>query len=291
MRVALLGLGLIGGSIARALRRDGGDWSIAAWSPTGVGPRQALAAGFVDEAADSPAVAVRDADLVVLAGPPFATLEHVAGLGRGELAAVGPDTVVTDVASTKALIRLTADDNGLRFVGGHPMAGRERSGWEAAAENLFDGRPWILVPGRHARPGDADLVAGLARACGARPIEMTAEDHDAAVAAISHLPLVASAALVEAVAGVDGEPPRPSWPAVANLAAGGWESMSRLARGDVEMGSGIVATNAGPIADALRELRAAIDGWLVELERDGGPDVDRVRSKLATARARLEESR
>ena len=291
MRVALLGLGLIGGSIARALRRDGGDWTIAAWSPTGDGPRRALEAGVVDEAADTPRAAVHDAELVVLAGPPLATLEQVGALGRRELAEVGPDTVVTDVASTKALICLTADDNGLRFVGGHPMAGQESSGWEVASDDLFDGRPWILVPGRHAQPGDADLVAALARACGASPIEMTAEDHDAAVAAISHLPLVAAAALVEAVAGADGEPPREAWPAAANLAAGGWESMTRLARGDVAMGSGILATNAGPIADAIRELRDALDAWLVELEREDGPNVDRVRTKLAAARERLEERR
>jgi prephenate dehydrogenase len=291
MRVALLGLGLIGGSIARSLRRDRGDWWIAAWSPTGDGPRSALEAGVVDEAADAPAAAMRDADLVVLAGPPLATLDQVGALGRGELAQVGPDTVVTDVASTKALIRLTADDHGLRFVGGHPMAGRESNGWLAATDDLFEGRPWILVPGRHARPGDADRVAALARACRARPIEMTAEDHDAAVAAISHLPLVAAAALVEAVAGVDGASPRASWPAASGLAAGGWESMTRLARGDVAMGSGILATNAGPIADAIRELRAALDAWLVELERDGGPDVDRLRTKLAAARERLDEPR
>ena len=105
------------------------------------------------------------------------------------------------------------------------MAGRELSGYAAAEEGLFHGRPWIVVPGRAAHAGDRERVEALARACGAVPMEMTADEHDAAVAAISHLPLVVAAALVEAVAGDGTGPARPDWPAAAGLAApraGAW---------------------------------------------------------------------
>ncbi len=290
MRVALLGFGLIGGSIARALRRDGGAWTIAAWSPSGAGPRHALSDRMVDEASATPADAVRGADLVVLAGPPLACLAQIDELAGPLAGALGPDALVTDVASTKEAIGRRADTTGLRFVGGHPMAGLEVTGYDASTADLFDGRPWVVVPGTGAQRGDQARVGALALACGAQPIEMTAHEHDAAVAGISHLPLVVAAALVEAVAGVDGAN-RPDWPAAALLAAGGWQGMTRLARGDEEMGAGIIATNGEAIAGRLRELRSVLDGWLDELDRDGGPDAGAVAARLAATRRRLEEGR
>lgn len=288
--MALLGFGLIGGSIARALRRDSGDWTIAAWSPSGTGPRVARSHDVLDEASSSPADAVRGAGLVVLAGPPLACLALIDDLAGPLADALDAGAVVTDVASTKEVIGRRADLAGLRFVGGHPMAGRERTGYEAAAADLFDGRPWVVVPGARAQPGDRMLVHDLATACGARPTDMSAHEHDTAVAAISHLPLVVAAALVEAVAGVGDGPVRPDWPVAAGLAAGGWEGVTRLARGDEAMGAGIIATNGPAIAARIRDLRAALDDWLRELDREGGPDASAVAARLASVRLRLEES-
>lgn len=289
MRVALLGFGLIGGSIAHALRRTRPEWSLAAWSPSGSGPEAAAAAGLVDVAAGSPADAIDGAELVVLAAPPLACLELIdtlAGSLRDHLAV---STVVTDVASTKSAIVARADELGLRFVGGHPMAGREVSGFGAADPDLFRDRPWVIVPGAMADEDDRARVESLAVACGARPIVMDARDHDAAVAAISHLPLVVAAALVEAVAGGEG-PAREGWTTAAGLAASGWQGMTRLARGDAEMGAGIAATNAAPVAARLRDLRAVLDEWLAALERPGGPDEVELTARLSAAKRRLEES-
>ena len=117
---------------------------------------------------------------------------------------------------------------------------------------------------------------------------MDAAEHDAAVAAISHLPLVLAAALVEAVSGPAGAP-RADWPQAAGLAAGGWRDMTRLARGDAAMGAGILATNGPAVAARLRDLRAVIDDWLAALERPGGPDEAALADRLEAARARLEE--
>ena len=291
MRIGLLGLGLIGGSLARALRDparpDGpAGWTVAAWTPSGHGPAAALEDGVIDRAAASPEEAIEGADLVVLAGPApdcLEQLDELAGPWRGLPAA---DAVITDVASTKEAIVLRATALGLRFVGGHPMAGRETSGYGASSADLFVERPWVVVPTSDVAA--VERVERLARACGAHPVRLGAAAHDRAVAGISHLPLVVAAALVEAVAGNGQAGPPPDWPIAAGLAATGWRDTTRLARGDVAMGAGIIATNAPAIAGRIRELVTALDGWLAELERPGGPDAGEIAERLRTARDRLE---
>jgi prephenate dehydrogenase len=291
MRIALLGLGLIGGSIARAVRLHG--WSVAAWTPAGEGPRRALEARVIDMAAPTVAAAVEGADLVVLAAPASACLALLDELAGPARAALGPDAVVTDVASTKVLLGERARALGLRFVGGHPMAGRESSGFPAADPALFRGRPWVIV----APPGDEAAgarVALLAAACGARPVQLGAAEHDAAVAAISHAPLVLAAALVEAMAGGPGEPEAAGWPAAASLASSGWASATRLALGDPAMGAAIARTNAAPLAARLREARRRLDEWIALLEagdEEGLPDEQALRARFAAARARLAAAR
>jgi len=118
---------------------------------------------------------------------------------------------------------------------------------------------------------------------------MDAATHDAAVAGISHLPLVLAAALVEAVAIGDGDPAAKGRPFIPDLSAGGWRDMTRLARGDVSMGAGIAATNAAALADRIRDLQAVLDGWLRDLEASGGPDAAAITARLAAARGRLAE--
>ena len=298
MRVGFLGFGLIAGSIARAIRANPAtaDWAIAAWSPSGDGPSRGLAEGIVDVAAAEPEIVLPDADLVVLAAPATVCLTLIDRLGGPWRPLLRADAVVTDVASTKTLIVARADAAGLRFVGGHPMAGRETAGYGAAAADLFVDRPWIVVPGAFAGPEDTVRVETLARACSARVVTMEATTHDRAVAGISHLPLVVSAALVEAIA-IGGDPAgvpgsaSEDWPIAAGLAAGGWRDATRVARGDPVMGAAIASTNAPALAARLRDLRAVLDAWLNELERPGGPDEAAMVQRLAAARAILDERR
>ncbi len=294
MKVTFLGLGLIGGSIARAIHAGG--WTVSAWTPSGRGPAAALAAGVADLAPRDLATAVGGADLVVLAAPPTACLTLLDALAGPAGDALG-GAVVTDVASTKAVIVARAAELGLRFVGGHPMAGREVSGFDAADADLLRDRPWVVVPVPGGADRDPDAIArveALARACGARPVRMDAAAHDAAVAGVSHLPLVLAAALVEAVAGGPGAPPAPGWDAAASLAATGWAGATRLARGDPAMAAGIAATNAGPLAARLRAVRGRLDEWLALLDapaaesRGGLPDEAVLRDRFERARARLE---
>ena len=287
MRLALLGLGLIGGSVARAVRASG--WDVVAWTPSGAGPARAAAAGQLTRAESSLEAAVVGADLVVLAAPPTACLGLLDELARPGRSALGVNAVVTDVASTKAVIVAHAAARGIRFVGGHPMAGRESSGYAAADPELFRDRPWVIVPAAGDEDG-ATRVERLARACGARPVRMAADAHDAAVAAISHAPLVLAAALVEAMAGRPGATPPPGWAEASALAASGWHSATRLARGDPAMGAGIAATNSGPLAARLRDVRARLDEWIALLEAptvDGRPDEAALLARLVGVRARL----
>jgi prephenate dehydrogenase len=193
---------------------------------------------------------------------------------------------VTDVASTKRALAEAAIEAGIPYVGGHPMAGRETSGFDAADAALFQDRPWVITAGVNG--GDVAAVRALALACGARPVELPPPLHDRLVASISHLPLVASVALVEAVAGA-GATPASDWEDALVLAAGGWRDTTRLARGDATMGAEILASNGEAVAAVLREYRDRIDEWLLLLAAPGGPDVESLRVRLAAAKARLEE--
>ena len=184
---------------------------LVAWSPTGDGPRLALADDVLDAVAASPAEAIDGADLIVLAAPPLdclALLDELAGPLRGGLRA---DATITDVASTKGAIVASADAHGLRFVGGHPMAGREVDGLCVRARPTCSaiGRGSSFRGGRDGRRCRA-RSNGWRPACGAIPMRMEAEAHDRAVAGTSHLPLVLAAALVEAVAD-RGDSSRPAW--------------------------------------------------------------------------------
>jgi prephenate dehydrogenase len=165
------------------------------------------------------------------------------------------------------------------------MAGRETAGYDAATADLFVDRPWVVVPS--ADPAAVERVEALARAARARPVRLSATAHDDAVAGISHLPLVAAAALVEAVAGDPAAPAR-GWADARALAATGWRDMTRLARGDVAMGMGIAATNAPAIARRLRAYIQVLEGWAEALDRPGGPDTDGIERRLTAARAVLE---
>jgi len=292
MQIGFIGFGLIGGSIARALRANeaSAGWTVTAWSPSGDGTRRAAEEGAIDRAAGSPREVLVDADLLVLAGPATACLDTLDDIDGPWRASLPRQAVITDVASTKAALVARADAAGLRFVGGHPMAGLEASGYAASRADLFVDRPWVLVPGRVADAVDVARVAELVDACRARIVRLDAETHDRAVAGISHLPFLLAAALVEAVVGPKAGASTGEWHVARDLAATGWRDMTRLARGDPEMGAAIAATNAIAVASRLRDLRAVLGEWQAELERPGGPDEAAMLDRLRAARAILENA-
>ncbi len=288
MRLAIVGFGLIGGSIARALAaRDAGRWEVTAWSRSADGPRAALADGVIDAVAPSAAGAVAGAELVVLAASPLANLGLVTEVGPS-VAATG--ATLSDVTSAQgAVARAAAAVPGLHHVGGHPMAGIEARGYEAARADLFVGRPWIVLPGSAALPEDVARVEELAVACGARPVALDPETHDRLVAAVSHLPLLVAAALAETVTGTD------TWVGAAPLASGGWRDATRVARGDPDLGAGIAALNRDRLLEWLDRFSMVLDSWRADLAAlPSTPDAgaaEALRQRFDRARVALDGAR
>jgi prephenate dehydrogenase len=237
VRVGIIGLGLMGGSLALALRQARPGLALVGSDRDPATMREALRLGMVAEGDP------RDADVIVLAAPIPALPDLLAGL-RGHRG------VVTDMASTKSRVMGWAAAAGVDLVGGHPMCGRERSGIAAANGAIFQGAPWVLTR-------DQPAVTELVRAAGAEPRFMDAERHDRLVAGVSHAAFLVSAAYVLALT-TGGE-----WEDMKRVAGPGFRDMSRLAAGDPQLYTAVVSTNRDPI---LRSL-AAVEASLAKLRR------------------------
>ena len=248
LHIAVLGLGLIGGSAAQAWRNRG--HRITGWSRRAETVSLAAIRGIIDDGANSAASAVHGADVVVLA-PPVLAMREV-------LRAIAPKlrtgAIVTDVASTKQAPERWASEllpAHTHWVGAHPMAGKELSGLSHVDPDLFRGRTWVVVPPPGASRDAVSTVERLGQELGSRIIEMDAASHDEAVAYVSHLPFMVSTALSAAVIGSERFV---AWSAVA---ASGLRDMTRLASGDALMHRDICATNRDQIAGAMERFAAA----------------------------------
>jgi prephenate dehydrogenase len=259
MRIAVLGVGLIGGSIGLAARARA-DAEVCGYDPDPRVRERALELGAIDGAADGVAEAVRGAQAVFVAAPVGALPETVAAA----LAAAGPDCVVTDVGSTKrALAAASADE---RFVGGHPLAGAETEGVEHAREDLFDGATWYLTPARESTAGVLyERLHALLRRLGARPAAIDAETHDRLMACVSHLPHVLANLLAAQAAGTLEAP----GDAAERLPAVGpsFRDAIRVAGANSAIWTDIYLSNADALSRAIDELgarlgqvRAMLDG-------------------------------
>jgi prephenate dehydrogenase len=249
-RVAVVGLGLLGGSLARALRERG-----LADEVVGTGRRaDALAAacrsGVVDRTAEVEE-AVAGADLVVLATPVGA----MAALLERAAPHLGPDCVVTDVGSVKGPVVETLPGRlptGVHFVGSHPMAGSHLRGVEHARADLFEGAPCVVTPSGDADAAAVERVEALWRALGARVVRRSPDAHDAQVAWTSHVPHVLAFAFARALGAAPAE--------AAEVSGTGFRDFTRIAHSDPELWSDILCANrkalSGPLQRAAEELAA-----------------------------------
>lgn len=252
LRSALVvGTGLVGTSVALALRRHAVSVHLTDRDPVALRRAADLGAGTSEPATEQ-------VDLAVVAVPPSVTAEVVAGLLAGNGAAT-----VLDTASVKAdVVRAVAHRVGPapHFVGTHPMAGSERSGPGAARADLFEGRPWVVTPG-DADPRSVTRARLLVELCGGIVVEMDAAAHDVAVALVSHVPQVA-ASLVAARLAEGTEP------ALA-LTGQGLRDVTRVAASDPGLWVDVLCANAGPVARLLTELRQDVDTVLRSLTEVG----------------------
>ena len=251
-RVAILGTGLIGGSFGLALRRSYPKISVVGWDKPVVLDR-ALELDAITAAASSLEDAVRDADLVYVALPISVTLESLPAIA----AAAKAGALVTDACSTKTVICQLAAKTftaGARFLGGHPVAGKEISGINRATADLFHGAHYALI----AAPEDGDLrvkeFMALIRKLGAEPLLCDAETHDWAAGIVSHLPQLVAVALARVVNDETDETGLP-----ASLAGSGLRDTVRLAGSPYAVWRDICLTNSENISRALDRMSQAID--------------------------------
>jgi prephenate dehydrogenase len=285
MRVAILGVGLIGGSVGMACRRRL-EGSVTGFDSDSATLERALEAGALDETAASVAEACEGAELVFCAAP----VSALPGIAREALEAAGPECVVTDVGSTKREI-VTALGEDERFIGGHPLAGAETSGVEHARAELFEGARWYLTPTTYSGGLLYDRLQRTLAELGARPQAIDAGTHDRLMATVSHLPHVIANVLVNQAASElsdEGERLPEAGPSLRDS--------TRVAGSNSRIWVDILASNRESVAAAidatvkrLQEAsalilegdREAVAGWhqdagedrrrLLEAERGGGP--------------------
>lgn len=248
--VRIVGTGLLGASIGLALRERGVEVQLADASPSALRLAADYGAGRAAEPDDAPA-------LVVVAVPPEAVPTTVVA----ELAA-HPDALVTDVASVKSSILAELRAHGVdltRYVGSHPMAGRERGGAVSARADLFLGRPWVIAPHEDVLDAQLHAIEDLALDVGAAPVRMSAEQHDHGVALVSHVPqVVASLLAARLVAAADAE---------VGLAGQGLRDTTRIAASNPELWVQILGANSAAVSGILAEYRDDLDR-LIEALRD-----------------------
>jgi prephenate dehydrogenase len=251
-RIAIIGTGLIGTSIALGLKKKGPRGiEIVGSDRSRDNAREALQMKAFDRIEPSPGRAVSGAALVIIATPILSIRDVMEQIGES----LDPGVVVTDTGSTKAEIMRWASmllPTNVAFVGGHPMAGKTDAGPSAADAALFNGARWVVTASRHAPKDAIELVLGLARTLDATPQFMDPDEHDAYVAAISHLPLMAATALFQLARSSE------AWPEMSLLAAGGFKDTTRLAGTDSAMAHDIAITNRTQIAHWLQRYRDAL---------------------------------
>jgi prephenate dehydrogenase len=280
-QLAVIGLGLIGGSAARAFRAAGVVGAITGFDTDAEQLLRAVELGVIDRAADTAAEAVQGADIVLIAVPVLATAAALQACRPG----LRDETVVTDVGSTKlaALAAATAVFGSLppRFVAAHPIAGTEKSGVANAQPGLFRGHRVILTPHPAQDAAALALVAGLWEAAGARVVRMDAARHDAIFAATSHLPHLIAYSFVDMLARLENADTD-----IFPNAGGGFRDFTRIASSSPRMWHDIVRANAQPVAALLRRQIGELQELLGLIENGQWDALQEVFQRARDARER-----
>lgn len=259
-KVAIVGCGLIGGSLALALARSDDHEVVAVHDSDAASAAAAVAAGAAARVATSITDAANDVDVVVVG----VAVSNIAETVCAVLDASGPATVVTDVGSVKgplvAAVEAERPDRASRYCGGHPMAGSERQGFAAADADLFHNAIWVVTPTDATDDDAITRTARLASAAGASPLALAPQVHDTTVAVVSHVPHVAAAALMNVAQNRAADAP------VLRLAAGGFRDVTRIAAGSPRVWEDILAENAGAIRDALDAYIAGLSAIRADLD-------------------------
>ena len=274
MRIALIGVGLIGGSVGLAARARLDDVRVVGWDPHPPTLQTAVSVGAIDETAPTLEAAVADADLVVVAAP----MKQLPEIVQRALRAAPAECAVTDVGSVKHPVIEAAGEDG-RHLAGHPLAGAESAGVHHARADLFDGATWYLVPHERSHGTRFEQVHRFVSQIGARPATIDAATHDRLMATVSHVPHVLANVLVEQVGEASGEDQ--SVPATGPS----FRDVTRVAGANPPLWGGIYAANADALADQLDRVIARLTDVSARIR--AGEDLTDWQAGAAQLRRRL----
>lgn len=274
MNVGIVGLGLIGGSLALDLRPKG--YRILGVSRKEETCRAARDRGIVDDASTNLSL-LATADLIFICSP----VSLIVPIVKELIPHLSAEAILTDVGSVKAPIVQEISQIWPNFVGGHPMAGTAESGLDAAISNLFVGRPYVLTPIETTPPEAVKTVAEIARSLGSQIYFCTPEDHDRAVAWISHLPVMVSAGLI---ASCISEPDAAVLKLAQNLASSGFKDTSRVGGGNPELGVMMARYNRGELLRSLKQYRHTLDKLIADIEREDWDSLEQQLKQTQQAR-------
>lgn len=265
--VGFIGLGLIGGSIAKCIRNAHPDYHIIACGASGKTLEAALNDHTVDEIFPQVDFHLAACNLIFLCAPVEYNIGYLPVLKN----IIGEHCLITDVGSTKAEIHEAVNRLGLsrHFIGGHPMAGSEKSGYAYSNDHLLENAWYVLTPTDDSDPDALDLMLDCIHDCRAQHIVLNYQEHDRIVAAISHVPHLIAAGLVNLVQ--DNDNPLHQ---MKQLAAGGFKDITRIASSSPVMWEQICTSNTAPIADILRKYISIMEDILVDVEKQDGKAIN-----------------
>lgn len=279
--VAVVGIGVMGGSLGLALRHRAGVGRVVGFDPDPDVRARAVARGAVSEAADTVAGAVADARIVFVAAPVSSTVS----VAREAIAASAADCLVTDVASSKAgILAALTEEERRRFIGGHPICGSERGGVDHARDGMFEGATYFLTPSDETRPDLYERLHHLISRIGARPSAIDADAHDRILALVSHLPHVIASALIHQAASTT-----PRGREALRSAGPSFSDLTRVAGANPPLWADILMANAEAVAEAIDDHARRLGG-VADLVRDGDQArIEEFFQRAADERARLGE--
>jgi prephenate dehydrogenase len=265
-KIAIIGLGLIGGSLARALHEKLGFCGITAVDTNKRALDMALDQGIIEKGITEPDSSVYSSDIIFICTPVNQTLEYIAELAPR----IKETCIITDVGSTKEEIirQVKSMQRPPCFIGGHPMAGAERSGFENSYAHLFENAYYVLTPSASTTPESLEALSDIIAGIGAIPIVMSAEEHDMAAAGISHLPHVIAAALVNLVRELDQGTGR-----MQALAAGGFRDITRIASSNPVIWESIVLSNKKHLIRLVEQFRKSLESFSENLKNGDSEEI------------------
>jgi len=284
-KITIFGVGLMGGSLALCFKGKP-DLHIVGHSKNPASLEKYLSRGVVDEATASLEDAAKDADFIFLCVPVGNLEEYMAELQKLKLK---PGCIITDVGSTKASVARYAEEidwKGAVFIGGHPMAGSERSGVEAASSHLYENAFYVLTPGPRVPEEAYDRLVELLRYTKAQIVRVDASQHDEIVGAISHLPHIIAVALVNQIAGYNRDNDL-----YESLAAGGFRDITRIASSEPAIWRDILLNNRDVMLKLMKDWSKEMDRFVTMLEREDGEGIETEFGSAREFRSRLPERR